>query len=137
MNVMLAVEIIKHRFAETGSPAQIPLLRNGSFTASLRDDGIEVSNLRAQPVLPWAAFQEAVCVLIRNSNRAKRGNVMGNKLGDPGLTTDSVEGHVAYVVYGKHAGDTVFRRITPIACILIWAGICEAAPNELILRTSA
>lgn len=27
-----------------------------------------------------------------------------------------------------------FRRITPIACILIWAGIFEARPSELVLR---
>jgi hypothetical protein len=136
MNVIQAVESIKRKFADTGSPAQIPLIRDGTFTAELRDDGIKVSNLGTQSFLPWAAFQEAVCVLIRNGGSAERGDAMGDKLGGPGLTIDSVEGHVAHVVYGKHGGDTVFRRVTPIACILIWAGICESAPNVLILRAS-
>jgi hypothetical protein len=137
MNVIQVVEAIKHKFAETGSPTQIPLLRDGSFTAKLLDDGISVSNLGNEPFLPWAALQETVCVLIRNGGRAERGDAMGEKLGGPGLSIDSIEGHVAHVVYGKRRGDSVFRRITPIACILIWAGICEAAPNELILRAYA
>lgn len=58
---------------------------------------------------------------------------MGPKLGDPGLPLSSIEGHVAHTVYGKQVGESVFRRITPIACILIWTGICKAAPGELIL----
>jgi hypothetical protein len=134
MDVIHAVEAIKRKFTETGSPIKIPLLRGGSFTAKLTDEGVIVDNLGAQPFLPWAAFQEAICVLIRNGGRAKRGVAMESKLGEPGLPMDSVEGHIALVVYGKRLGDTVFRRITPIACILIWAGICEAAPNELVLR---
>jgi hypothetical protein len=132
MDVVSAVRAIQRRFAETGSPAEVPLLRGGSsFTAELRDEGVVVSNLRAQPFLPWAAFQEAVCVLMRNGGRARRGNAMNCRLGDPGLPLDSVEGHVAYAVYGKRVGDSVFRRITPVACILTWAGVCEAAPGEL------
>jgi hypothetical protein len=137
MDVIHAVEAIKRKFTETGSPTKIPLLRGGSFTAELTDEGVIVDNLGAQPFLPWAAFQEAICVLIRNGGRAKRGVAMESKLGEPSLPMDSVEGHVALVVYGKRGGDTVFRRITPIACILIWAGICEAAPNELVLQDFA
>ena len=76
MNALLAVETIKHRFAETGSPVQVPLLKDGSFMATLTDEGIKVDNLGNQPFLPWAVFQEAVCVLIRNRGSAKRGNAM-------------------------------------------------------------
>ncbi len=65
--------------------------------------------------------------------RAERGNAMKYRLGEEGLSLDSVEGHVAHAIYRKREGDTVFRRITPIACTLIWAGICEPAPGELVL----
>lgn len=133
MNVMEAVQQIRDRFQETGSPAEVPLLRRGTFEARLVAEGVKVSNLGVQPFLPWAAFQEAVCVLIRNGGRVDRGDAMNSKLGDPGLPLDSIEGHVAHVVYGKHRGDTVFRRITPIACILIWAGICKHEPGKLVL----
>ena len=134
MDVIYAVAAIKRKFAETGYPTQIPLLKGDSFTADLTDEGIRVDNLGNQPFLPWAVFQEAICVLMRNGGRAERGNAMKPKLGEEGLSIGSVEGHIAYVVYGKRPGDAVFRRITPIACILIWAGLCVAAPHDLILR---
>ena len=137
MDVIQVVEAIRRKFADTGSPAEIPLLKGGSFTAQIVTNGIMVDNLADQPFLHWSAFQEAVCVLIRNGGRAARGNAMDAKLGEPALSLDSVEGHVAHVVYGRRAGESVFRRITPIACILIWAGICDAVPNELILRDFA
>ena len=134
MNVLDAVEGIKRKFAETGRlTIEILNLRGDPFKVELKDKGVKVSNLRNYPFLPWAVFQEAVCLLIRKNGRAKRGNAMNHKLGDPGLPLDSVEGHVACVVYGKRPGEFVFRRITPIACILIWAGICGHARGELVL----
>ena len=134
MNIMKAVEVIKRRFAETDGEVEIPLRRVGHFTATVTDEGIKVDNLGNQPLLPWEVFQEAVCVLIRSGGRAKRGDAMGSRLGEEGLPFDSIEGHIAQVVYGKRLGESVFRRIAPIAGILVWAGICEAKPRELILR---
>jgi len=58
---------------------------------------------------------------------------MNYKLGESGLSLDSIEGHIAHIVYGKTEGDTILRRITPFACILIWAGVCKAEPGELVL----
>lgn len=81
MNIIQAVEMIKRRFSITGSPAQIPLLKGGMFTAELVPDGIVVDNLDNQPFLPWAVFQEAVCILIQNGGRGLRGNAMEAKLG--------------------------------------------------------
>src|SRR4051794_37671620 len=119
MTVVQVVEAIRRKFDETGSPAQVPLLRGDPFTATLQEDGITVSNLGGQPLLPWTAFQEAVCAIIHGGGRAARGDAMGDALGGPGLPLDSIEGHVAQVVYGKREGEAVFRRVTPIACILI------------------
>lgn len=128
---------IKNKFSKTGSPTEIPLLRvlrgRCSFSAELSDQGISVSNLRKQPFLPWEVFQKTIRILVENDGRAKRGDAMNCRLGEPNLPIDSIEGHVAHVVYGKQEGETVFRRITPIACILIWAGVCKAGRGELIL----
>jgi hypothetical protein len=137
MNAIEAVEIIQRRFAEIGSPTQVPLLRGGgSFTVELTDEGFMVNNLGNQPFLPWAVFAETISLLIRQGGIADRGNaqVQGIRLGDEGLSLESVEGHIAHVVYGRQLGQTVFRRITPIACILIWTGICEHEPGRLKLR---
>jgi hypothetical protein len=134
MNIIQAVNAIKLKFNKIGHSVEIPKLRRGSFMAEMTADGIKVSNLGTQPHLPWAVFQEAICVLIRNGGHAMRGDAIGGKLGDAKIPLDSIEGHIAQVVYGKKRGDAVFRRIVPIACILIWADICDAGPRELILR---
>jgi hypothetical protein len=133
MNTIEAVSKIKLKFTESCERVNIPLLKDGYFTARMTEEGIMVDNLGCLSLLPWAVFQEAICVLIRNGGRAKRGDAMTCKLGENGLSVDSIEGHIALVVYGKQTGDTVFRRITPIACILIWAGICSDGPRELVL----
>src|SRR5438067_1615652 len=80
------------------------------------------------------SFRDAVQLLQSNGGRAKRGDAMKCKLGDPGLSFYLVEGHIARSVYKQKAGDSVFRRITPIACILVWAGLCNHARGELRLR---
>jgi hypothetical protein len=137
---MDVIKTIKNKFNETGSPADIPLRKSrkgkSTFRAELSKDGegMYVNNLgKNLSFLPWTVFQEAVSVLERNGGRAKCGYAMGGRLDDQYLPFNSIEGHVANVVYGKNKGDTVFRRITPISCILIWAGICTSRPNELIL----
>ncbi len=128
------VTAIRSKFSVTGSPAKVPYMRKtGSFSAELTGTGIKVDNLGGQPLLPWAVFQEAIEVLIRNGGRAENGNAMKYKLGESGLSLDSIEGHIAHVVYGKTEGDSVFRRITPITGILIWSGVCRAEPGELVL----
>ena len=132
------ISIIKSRFDKKGNPAQIPLLKGGrTFEAKLVKNGVYVSNLGNEPFLPLNVFIEAVSLLRNNGGQAVRGNAMNGRLGDRKLPIDSVEGHIARVVYGKQKGDTVFRRITPIACILIWAGICRHVPGELVLVDSA
>jgi hypothetical protein len=133
MNMIESISTIKIKFTDLGQSVKIPLLKDGYFNAQITEEGIIVDNLGNQPLLPWVVFQEAICVLIRNGGHAKRGNAMAYKLGEDRLSLDSLEGHIAFVVYNKQIGDTVFRRITPIACILIWAGICKVESHEIVL----
>ena len=133
MNTLEIPTIIRDKLAATGGTAHIPKLKSGSFHATLVEGGVRVDNLGITPFLPWAAFQEARLPAASQWRCARKGDAMNNKLGDPGLPLDSIESHIAHVVYGKQPGDSVFRRITPIACILIWAGICADAPGGLIL----
>ena len=134
MNGITAVELIKQKFQNVGHPIAIPLKKGRYFTATLTEDGIEVDNLGNQPLLPWKIFAETINLLVRNGGRAERGDAMNSKLGDPDLTLDSIEGYIAHIVYGKQIGESVFRRISPIAAILEWAGLCDSAPRKLILR---
>jgi hypothetical protein len=126
-------QIIEKKFATNVNPALIPKIKVGYFTARITDEGIFVDNLNSQPFLPWEVFSEAVGLMLKNSGSADKGDAMNYRLGDEKLDLNSIEGHIAKVVYGKQAGSSVFRRITPVACILIWAGICKNAPGKLML----
>ena len=134
MPAMSASECIKKKFSSTGTPASIPMQRGGYFQAELKPNGVEVDNLADQPILPWRVFEETLNLLDQCGGSASRGDAMLSRLGDPGLPFESVEGHIAHVVYGKNKGDSVFRRITPVACILVWTGICSHKPGRLVLR---
>ncbi len=135
-----AVSIIKSKFSVAGGPVKVPLLKKkgrGYFLASLVPDGIEVDNLGSESLLVWDVFRKTVQLLNSRGGSAERGNAMNAKLGSPALPLDSVEGHIAHQVFGVQTDCTVFRRITPIACILIWAGLCKHAPGKLILCQAA
>lgn len=128
------INILREGFGEIDNISKIPLLKGGgTFTAKISDKGIYVDNLGNYPFLPWEVFIESISLLKEKGGKAKRGNAMQFKLGEIGLPLDSIEGHIAHVIYRKKTGDTVFRRITPIACILIWSKICTHSPGELLL----
>jgi hypothetical protein len=130
---------ITERLSRTGGSADVPLQKAGrTFGAELRPGGVSVDNLHNQPFLPWRVFTETVALLQRNGGVARRGDAMNCKLGDAGLPLNSVEGHVASAVYARKRGDSVFRRVTPIAAILEWCGLCHHAPGEIrLVRTGA
>ena len=137
MDPNFAINTIKKKFDGIGSFAEIPKIKGGNFTAELKTDGISVDNLGNQPLLKWDVFNETIRLLIRNGGWAESGNAMTSKLGEIGLSFESVEGHIAHAVYGKKKGASVFRRITPISCILIWAGLCRKEQNGLALTDMA
>lgn len=120
-------------FQALGRVMIIPMQTEGTFSAVMVDGGVIVSDLGNQPFLPWEVFTETVSLLIRRGGSAEKGNVMGHRLGTDGLPMDSVEGHVARAVYGKQKGESVFRRVSPIANILVWSGICVNEPGRLSL----
>jgi hypothetical protein len=128
-----AEQAIRRQFANHGNRAVIPLMTAKVFRAALVGGGIEVDNLRSENFLSWQVFEEVLLLLRREGGRASRGNAMACRLGSPGLPLNSVEGHIAKTIYGKLTGDSVFRRISPIAAIMVWAGLCKAGRGELLL----
>lgn len=127
------VTIIRKAFGGNDA-AKIPMMNGDSLAAELEPEGISVDNLGSNPLLEWDVFVETVELLKRNGGKARKGNAMNFKLGDKELPLDSVEGHIASMIYQRKAGQSVFRRITPIAAILSWAGICENKRGFLRLR---
>ena len=96
--------------------------------------GVSVTNLGNYPFISIDVFVAVISLLkLSPNNEAVNGNVMKYKLGDGDLSTNSVEGHIGSLIYGKSLGDTIFRRITPIAKILEWAGVCTIGTGCLRL----
>lgn len=130
--------IIKKKINEEAGKdgsVSIPLKKGtGRIIVKLGKEGLTVSNLGNQPFLPWTVFEETMALIQKGGGRAAKGDAMNGKLGDSKLPIDSIEGYLAYKLYDKKLGDTVFRRITPIGCILEWAGVCENERGELILK---
>lgn len=127
--------IIKEKLEKNNGKAEISLLKaNNSFYIELADGGILVDNLKNEPYLEWKVFEKTIELLEQEGGNALKGNAMNNKLGEKGLPYNSIEGYIAKEVYGKKTGDSVFRRITPIVNILIWAGVCENARGKLVLK---
>jgi hypothetical protein len=125
------IEKICARFGDE-EKFKIPQQKGKAFVATLTEAGILVDNLGSCPFLPWEVFTETVQFLKNQNGCAKRGNGM-KKLGSEELPFDSVEGHIAQYIYNKKIKDSVFRRISPIANILVWAGICQHGNGKLSL----
>lgn len=127
--------IIEEKLMKNDRKAEICLLKgNKSFHVELVKGGVVVDNLNTEPFLEWKVFEKTIELLENENGVALKGDAMGNKLGDIGLPFTSIEGFIAKEVYGKKVGDSVFRRITPIVNILIWAEICKNDKGKLILK---
>jgi hypothetical protein len=127
---------IREEAGKDGS-VSVPLKKGeGRIIVKLGKDGLMVSNLANQPFLPWTVFEETMALIQKGNGKAVKGDAMNGKLGDSKLPIDSIEGLLAYKIYNKKLGDSVFRRITPIGCILEWAGVCDNERGELILRNT-
>jgi hypothetical protein len=131
-----AVYMIRGKFKENLTSVKVPLQNGRSFSAYLVKEGLHVDSLGGQSLLTWEVFEETVNFLITKGGQAKRGDSMQARLGGDGLPLDSIEGHLANVIYGRQKGDSVFRRISPIAAILVWARVCYSEPGVLILRSN-
>ena len=111
------------------------LKKTKTFTAQVINDGIKVSNLGNSGLLPWNVFDESYS-LLQNKKNLLKGDAMNFRLGEKGLPVDSLEGHIAKVVYNKKDGDIIFRRITPVVNILIYAGICTNKKRYIELNNN-
>ena len=111
----------------------IPNQRSGTFKARATEAGVHVDCLGSSAVIDWRVFDEVENLLETSPSRsAIRGSAMNARLGDKNLPLDSVEGQIT-IFYGRKVGQTVFRRISPVSNLLVWAGVCKHSRGSLIL----
>lgn len=112
----------------------IPKQRKGTFVAKANESGVDVDCLGTSSHLPWGVFEVVEKLLeAQSSKSAVRGSAMNAKLGDANLPIDSVEGCIA-LFFQKKPGQRVLRRISPVANLLVWSGVCRHGKGVLILQ---
>ena len=97
-------------------------VRVGGVSLEVRFDpgkgAVWASSLGADPYLPVETFVVA-SDLLSAQGPAPLGDAMKGALGDDALPMHSVEGAVAREVFGRRAGERVYRRITAIAAVMV------------------
>ena len=109
-----------------------------SFEQKTNNIIVPIEILGAYNILPLEIFNFIIRELMfanNNSLRRGNGNARGATLGSEACPFASIEGLIASKFYDKKEGDTVFRRISTVANILVAAGICEHGVGVLILKT--
>lgn len=124
------LKVLRERLCAIEDHVEIPTQRDPFIVAPVYGGksliGVEVDNLGDKRFISFEVFVAVLSLLkLSPDHRAEKGNAMNYRLGDEKLKLNSVEGHVASMIYGTKERQTVFRRITPISRILAWAGVCE------------
>ena len=88
------------------------------------EDLVWVDCLGETPYIKYEVFDQIEKAFSHYGETIERGSAMDARLGEKKLPLDSIEGQIA-VVYGYKIGDSVFRRVSPVCNILVWAGLCE------------
>ena len=134
MNVLEIYSQIENLF-DGNTETEISKIRGRKFTAILRQGYIEIPEL-SDSTMPMAVFQDAYYLLQENGKEGvKYGKAIaqGIGLGDEGLEVSTLEGHIAYHVYGTNIGTAVLQRSYYVGAILVAAGVCEWVPGGIRL----
>lgn len=110
---------LRNRLSEMRNGFYVPLQGGGQmhvqpvFSDVGVVTGVRCDNLGDQPWIPIEVFDLVIQHLSQRPNLSTSKGDAHQRLGDPGLPVDSVEGFVAIEYYGKQVGESVFRRISP------------------------
>lgn len=137
---MWHLNVLKARLLEVGDAGvAIAVQGGGNFLATPvicgeTLTGVNVTNLGAEAFLPMDVFVATLSLLyLSDDHQAAKGAAMRAPLGQPGMELDTIEGHVAHLVFGTPQGNYALQRITPISRILEWTGVCENGRGYLRL----
>lgn len=137
---MWHLNVLRGRLLEVGDAGvEIAVQGGGGFRATpvMCGEtliGVNVDCLPNEPFLPVDVFVATLSLLYLSTNyQAAKGSARAARLGDPGMELDTIEGHVAHLIFGTHHGRYALQRITPISRILEWAGVCQNGPGYLQL----
>lgn len=108
-----------------------PIYKNSKIVAI----NVERRVMPVDTVFPIEIFNLVLNSLSKADNfTLSNGKAQGNRMGEDGLKSNTIEYIVAKEIYGKDNGQTIDRRISVISNILIAANLCESKPSSLKLK---
>ncbi|MBP6373792.1 MAG: hypothetical protein KA325_05170 [Flavobacterium sp.] len=108
-----------------------PIYKNSKIVAI----NVERRVMPADTVFPIEIFNLVLNSLSKAENfTLPNGKAQGNRMGDEGLSSSTIEYIVAKEIYKKNDGDTIDRRISIISNILIASELCESKTSSLKLK---
>jgi hypothetical protein len=109
-----------------------PIYKNSKIVAI----NVERRIMPADTVFPIEIFNLVLNSLSKADNfTLSNGKAQGNRMGEDGLKSNTIEYIVAKEIYGKDNGQTIDRRISVISNILIASKLCEAKSKVLQLNS--
>ena len=107
-----------------------PIYKNSRIVAI----NVEKRVMPVDTFFPIEIFQLVLNSLSKAENfTLPNGKAQGNRMGDADLGPNTIEYIVAKEIYNKNNGDSVDRRISVIANILIAANLCNPLKGRLKL----
>lgn len=107
-----------------------PIYKNSNIVAI----NVEQRVMPVDTVFPIKIFNLVLNSLSKAENfTLPNGKAQGNRMGNDGLSSNTIEYIVAKEIYDKKDGDSVDRRISIIANILIAANLCNPKKGHLTL----
>ena len=96
---------------------------------------VEQRVMPIDPFFSFGLFEFVIDALIKSPTKSlRRGDGMNSRIGQKGLELDTIESLVAVKFYNKRIGQSVDRRISVIANILVESGVCAHGRGILRLK---
>lgn len=139
------IEYLKEESNNGQNPVAIPLQKKRKGHDSFiifpiyKNSKIVAINVERRVMPTDTVFPIEIFNLVLNSlSKAEdftlpNGKAQGNRMGDDGLSSNTIEYIVAKEIYDKDNGDSIDRRISVISNVLIAATLCESKPKALRL----
>lgn len=109
-----------------------PIYKNSKIVAI----NVERRVMPVDTVFPFEIFNLVLNALSKAKDfTLPNGKAQGNRMGDEGLSSSTIEYIVAKEIYKKEDGNTIDRRISVISNILKAAELCESKPKALQLKS--
>ena len=134
----LASDIIRKKLLENGGRAVVSSARGNQYEIRASRDGahFECNELPIKPPYELLIFDVMVECMVKNGNKARKGNGRNYKLGASECDDTTIVGYIGKHYARKPSGSSVFDPVFVLVPILEWAEIAYNDKGMVYLTAS-